>query len=63
MENYSTNYEIVIKNTEDISEYLNYYFNYKIENDKIELTAKEIFDIISNHITKNSFGKYLLNYQ
>lgn len=62
MENYSTNYGIVIKNTEDISEYLNCYFNYKIESDKTEFTAKEIFDIISNHITKNSFGKYLLNY-
>lgn len=62
MDNYSTNYGIIIKNTKDVSEYLNRYFNYQIENGVTELTAKGIFDIISRHITKAGFGKYLLNY-
>lgn len=62
MENHNTNYEIVIKNTKDIYKHLDYYFNYKIDDNITELTAKEIFDIISKHITKISFGKYLLDY-
>lgn len=61
MENYNTNYEIIIKDAKDISEYLSRYFDCGIESDAV-LTARDIFEIISKHINKISFGEYILNY-
>lgn len=62
MENYGTSYGTIIKNAGNVAEYLKKYFDYKLPNGKKELKSEEIFQIIKEHMSSKSFGKYLKEY-